>query len=53
MARPPRPCAKCPYWAHGWCALQGLRRNADAPSCEYGRKRMNAARRQAKKENER
>ena len=43
MSRPPRPCFRCPLWQHGVCLIRGIRRVASAPSCEYGRAKMNRA----------
>ena len=43
MSRRPRPCCKCPKWKSGECLVRGVRRVATAPSCEYGRAKMNSA----------
>ena len=43
MGRPPRPCGRCPMWKGGDCLVCGIRRVAAAPSCEYGRAKMNSA----------
>ena len=43
MSRPPRPCGRCPMWKNGDCLVRGIRRVATAPSCEYGRAKMNSA----------
>jgi len=42
MPRKPRPCAVCPKFDHGWCVHLATMRPPDAPSCEWGRKKMNA-----------
>lgn len=42
MPRKPRPCAVCPKFEHGWCVHLATMRPPDAPSCEWGRKKMNA-----------
>ena len=44
MPRKPRPCAVCPKFDHGWCVHLATMRPPDAPSCEWGRKKMNAER---------
>lgn len=43
MGRHPRPCGRCPIWKNGDCLVRGIRRVATAPSCEYGRAKMNSA----------
>ena len=43
MSREPRPCSKCPKWQDGYCPVRACLRPPDAPSCEYGRKKMNSA----------
>ena len=43
MGRQPRPCCRCPKWKSGECLVRGVRRVATAPSCEYGRAKMNSA----------
>lgn len=42
MLRKPRPCAVCPVWSANWCAHLAKVMLPDAPSCEWGRKKMNA-----------
>lgn len=42
MSRKPRPCAVCPKFDHGWCLHLATMRPPDAPSCEWGRKKMNS-----------
>lgn len=43
MPRKPRPCGICPLRdANGWCAHLATTRPPNAPSCEWGRKKMNA-----------
>jgi len=43
MSRPPRPCFRCPLWKLGECLVRGIRRVGTAPSCAYGRAKMNSA----------
>ena len=42
MPRKPRPCSACPKFGHGWCAHLATTRPPNAPSCEWGRRKMNA-----------
>ena len=43
MSRTPRPCAVCPLRsANGWCAHLATTRPPNAPSCEWGRRKMNS-----------
>ena len=42
MSRKPRPCAVCPKFERGWCVHLAEMRPPDAPSCEYGRRKMNS-----------
>lgn len=42
MSRKPRPCAVCPVWFANWCAHLAKVILPDAPSCAWGRKKMNA-----------
>ena len=45
MSRTPRPCSVCPLRnANGWCAHLATTRPPNAPSCEWGRRKMNAER---------
>jgi hypothetical protein len=41
--RKPRPCGKCPLReANGWCPHLATTRPPAAPSCEFGRRKMNS-----------
>ena len=43
MSRTPRPCSACPIRsANGWCAHLATTRPPNAPSCEWGRRKMNS-----------
>lgn len=42
MSRKPRPCSACPKFGHGWCAHLAKVMLPDAPSCEFGRRKMNS-----------
>ena len=43
MPRKPRPCSACPLRsANGWCAHRAITMPPEAPSCEWGRRKMNA-----------
>lgn len=45
MSRTPRPCSVCPLRStNGWCAHLATTRPPNAPSCEWGRRKMNAER---------
>lgn len=43
MSRRPRPCARCPLFANGFCGHLAKRISAQSDSCEFGRKAMNSA----------
>ena len=42
MSRTPRPCRVCPLYANGWCAHRAITMPPEAPSCEFGRRKMNS-----------
>lgn len=43
MSRTPRPCGICPLRnTNGWCAHLATTRPPNAPSCEWGRRKMDA-----------
>lgn len=43
MSRTPRPCSACPLRSpNGWCAHLAITRPPNAPSCEWGRRKMNS-----------
>ena len=43
MSRTP-PCSACPLRsANGWCAHRAITMPPEAPSCEWGRRKMNSA----------
>lgn len=43
MSRKPRPCAVCPLRSpNGWCSHLATTRPPNAPSCEWGRRKMNS-----------
>ena len=48
MARPPRPCSKCPAYTPGYCPVRAVRLMPGARSCEYGRRLMDNPRLAAK-----
>lgn len=41
--RKPRPCGKCPLRElNGWCPIKAKTMPSAAPSCEFGRRKMNS-----------